>query len=474
MCMEPVARMRFRISIAIALTALSIATALPVCAQRQQPQSPEQRRASHEVDRLFSEEMKMASVKLKWHGERLTEDTIYAVALTGASWEPAWGKETMFSLAWGEMRKIPGLGKKGGPRPTLDLTAANEVRSLYDSRNYRKAVDVAMANYSLDEIGCNVKLKETVGGSLLALGQPEQAFPIFAAPFEGAPAEPRSSENNRKFREAALESALRAGLQKEAVAFSLSLLLDPDSEAPQPDMKQIAYLERIGVDIDRVLLGVLQAPEKLRGLPSYYYAAADLMAFRASPRLFPFLLQLADSSDIYLRSRAILGLGMVAYQARAKDPADWASKIILSQPREFGISAGERKFVEREIREAANSDKYRLRAAAALAMGLTGEADWLPTLQKLAKDKAYLQYAEGGERSKTRKLVFPVRMAAAAALYRFGLDADTGGGVFTGKDLDKAKRGGSDETADHRNLRKDVASVLTVSPADATAAIPFR
>ena len=467
--------MRLKIGFSALAIMLGLCAIRPACAQRQTSQSPEQRRISHEVDRLFAEEMKMAGVKLKWHGERLTEDTIYALALTGASWEPAWGKETMFSLAWGELKKLPAPNKRGAPKPVvLDMAAANEVRSLYEARNYRKAVDVAMASYTLDEIGCNVILKETVGGSLLALGKPEQAFPIFAAPFEAIPGEAKSSETNRKFREAALEAANRAGLQKEAVAFSLSLLLDPDSEVATPDVKQISFLERAGVDVDRVLLGIMQAPEKLRGLPSYYYAAADLMAYRANPRLFPFLLQLADSSDVYLRSRAIIGLGMVAYQAAPRDPADWSQRVILSQPREFGISAGERKFVEREIRDAANSDKYRLRAAAALAMGLTGETDWLPMLQKLAKDRAYLQTAEGGERSKTRKLVFPVRLAAAAALYRFGVQVDAGGGVFTGKDLDKAKRGGSDETNDRRNLRKDVASVLTISPVDAAAAIPYR
>ena len=41
---------------------------------------------------------------LKWRGERLSDDTLYAIALTGASWETAWGKDPMFSLAWGKRR----------------------------------------------------------------------------------------------------------------------------------------------------------------------------------------------------------------------------------------------------------------------------------------------------------------------------------------------------------------------------------
>ncbi len=429
------------------------------------------RRTSHDLDRLFSEEMKMASVKLKWHGERLTEDTIYAVALTGASWESAWGKETMFSLAWGDIKKVQQLAHHSARSRE---TAIVEINSLYQAKQYRKVVNTAGASFSQDEIGCDQNLKEYVGSSQMALGQPEQAFPIFAAPFESPSSEPKSSEHNRRFRLAALEAAISAGLKKEAVAFSLSLLLDPDADAPKPDQKQIEYLERSGVDIDRVMLGIMQAPEKLRGLPSYYYAAADMLAYRASPRLFPFLLQLADSSDVYLRGRAIVGLGIVAHQVRPSDGQNWWDRMVYGTPREFGISSGERKLVDREIKEGASSDKYRLRTAAALAMGLIGDTDYLPLLQKLTKDKAYVLINDVQEKSKARNIMYPVRMAAAASLARFGTIFDAGGGQLSGKDLDKAKRGGSDETNDHRNLRKDVASILTITPLDITLNVPYR
>jgi len=434
-------------------------------------QGNELRRTSHDIDRLFGEEMKMAGVKLKWHGERLTEDTIYALALTGASWEPAWGKETLFSLAWGDAHKVPTLNKHN-VRGHDALIA--EIAGLYQARQYRRVVDTASASFSLDEIGVDVNLKQYVGDSLLQLGQPEQAFPIFAAAFEPSANEPKSSEHNRRFREEALEAARRAGLRKEVVAFTLSLLLDPDVDDPRPDTTLISFLEGEGVDVDRVLLGILQAPEKLRGLPAYFYAASDLMAFRASPRLFPFLLQLADSNDVYLRSRALLGLGMVAYRGRPGDPPGWSVRIISAQPREFGISSGERKFVDKELKDGANSDKYRVRAAAALALGLIGDPDSVAVLQKLSKDRAYILIADNGERSKSRRILFPVRMAAAAALSRYGVDMGASGGELSGKELEKAKRGGSDETNDHRNLRKDVASILTISPVDLATGVPFR
>ena len=40
---------------------------------------------------LYRDEMRKAPEKLKWRGERLSDDTLYAVALTGASWEPELG-----------------------------------------------------------------------------------------------------------------------------------------------------------------------------------------------------------------------------------------------------------------------------------------------------------------------------------------------------------------------------------------------
>ena len=141
--------------------------------------------------------------------------------------------------------------------------------------------------------------------------------------------------------------------------------------------------------------------------------------------------------------------------------------------REWGLSAGERKLIDREIREALGMDNFRLKSSAALAIGLIGERESLPTLQRLMKDRAYVLSAPEGEKSKLRRIQFPVRMAAAAGLARFGLRVETGSGDFAGRDLDNARRDGQDVTNDRRNLRRDVASRIVLSPIDAATAVPL-
>jgi len=424
--------------------------------------------ARREIMALFGEEMQQAALKLKWRGERLTEDTVYAVALTGLSWETAWGKERPFSLAWGDWRKL--AGKRGGRNAAGVI---EEARHRYEAHDCDGAVVVASSDFSPEEIGCDPVLKEAVGQSLLALGRPEQAFPVFASPFDPSRGTGDVRETDRRFREAAFEAARRANLTKEAVAFGLSLLLDPGQESAGVNQKALAYLESLGVEIDRVLLGILQAPERLRGIAAYVYPAADLLAYRASPRLLPFLLHLANSDDVHLRGRAVLGLGIMAYQARPGEPSDWAGRVVWSPLREYGLSVGERKLIAKEIREAADSDRYRLRVAAAQAAALVADDESLPLLQKLAKDRAYtLSPAERDKRA-PRRLVFPVREAAAAGLARYGIQVDPGGGEFAGKALDRARRGGDDQTNDRRNLRRDAACQIAITPLDSTTAPPF-
>ena len=445
-------------------------TLVPGPVRAGEPQRPEPR-PSQEIDRLFREDMKQASASLKWRGERLTEDTVYAVALSGLSWELAWSKEHLFSLGWGDGRKVPTLNQRKGNYAAL----IGEIQQYYDRKDYRRAIQIATANFSLDQIGCDVNLKEPVGYSLLATGQPEQAFPIFSAPFEPVHTLPSVPDANRRFREAAFAAAERAGLRREAVAFAVSLTLEPGTDPPVVPTKQLQYLERIGVDVDRLLLGVLQSPERLRGLPGYYYAAADLLAYRAAPRLLPFLLHLANSDDTYLRSRALLGLGIIGYQARQGDPPGWSTAILSMPLREYSVSASERKLIDREIREGINSDKHRIRTAAATALALLGEEDSVPQLQKLIKDRAYLLSTpepNAPDRGRTKRLLFPVRAAAAAGLARFGVRADSGSGDFSGKELDKARRGNQDVTGDRRNLRHDVVSQILLSPLDQRADEP--
>ena len=378
----------------------------------------------------------------------------------------------MFSLAWGEFRKAPALNKQDSQNY---IGLVHDIQRLYEQTQYHQAVQTAISNFTLDQIGCDVFLKEAVGMSFMALGQPEQAFPIFAAPFEPPHTQSDAAALNRRFREAALDAAKHGGLTREAVAFALSLLLDPGLDAPRLHTRALDALDSQGVEIDRVLLGILSAPERLRGLPAYSYAAVDLLTLRVTPRLIPVLLHLANSDDVHLRSRALLGLGIVAYQARPNDPKDWATQIAAVPLREFGLSAAQRKLIEKELREGVKSDKYRVRGSAVLAIALAAPDDAEAILHKLAKDRDYVLSIPptAPANSRTRRIEYPVRLVVAAALTRFGVKLDATSGDFDGKAFDNARRGGQDVTNDRRNLRKDAASQITVSPLDAYLVAPI-
>lgn len=428
---------------------------------------PEPRRARADSNGLFQEEIQQAVSKLRWRGERLPDDTIYAIALTGISWELAWGKEHLFSLAWGDIRKVAPQTKRSSRNQNALI---EEIGRAYSGRDYRRAVDLATANFSPDEIGCLPTLKNAVGFSLLEMGQPERAFPILSAPFDPQRSQTDVSDLNIRFREGAFEAAQRARLPKEATAFALSLLLEPGNSR-QIHQNALRYLERSGVDIEKVMLGIMQAPDRLRGLPNYTYAAADLLILRTSPRLLPLFRHLAESDDVYLRGRALIGLSILAHQTHPLGPAGWESRLISHPLREYGLSSGERRIIDEEIREGARSDKYRLRAASAVALGILGGEDVVPLLQKLAHDRAYvLSPQEKGNRS--RRIFFPVRAAAAAALIRYGVRVETGEGEFSGRDLDRARQGGQDVSNDRSNLRREIYSQIIVSPVDAYLMLP--
>ena len=93
---------------------------------------------------------------------------------------------------------------------------------------------------------------------------------------------------------------------------------------------------------------------------------------------------------------------------------------------------------------------------AALALGLMGEEGARADLERLAKDPAYLLRPEPG--SERFRVVYPVRVAACAALSRFGVAAEPGGGVFDKKALRGATRGGSNKTNDYGDVRRDIVS----------------
>ncbi len=451
------------------------------------------RREAVDASILFRDEIQQVEQKLRWRGEKLTDDTRYAIALTGLSWQSAWGKEHLFSMVSNTVAATDRLGgRKGAGRSRDSLDYANqasEVRRAYLDRDFRRVVSVASMDFLLEEIAVDPLLKESVGGSFLELGQPERAFPIFAAPFQPRIGQGDPEELNRKFRLSAFEAAQRSRLEKESIAFALSLLLEPGTADPMIDRQRIEFLERSGVDLDRVLLGILQAPERIHGLPNYGYAAADLLAVRASPRFLPILFHLTDSGDVYFRSRALLGLGIIGYRPESNEPQNWPSDILMftSAPlRGYGISVVQRQRIEREIDRAAASDNYRLRTAAALAAALCGGEEGRKILQKLSRDHAYLLSPSLPNGS--RKIVFPVRIAALEGLARYGIDADKradknskdssasnfSSGDLSGKPLDAARRGNQEVTNDRRGLRRFVASQLLVTRTDKWTAAPME
>lgn len=403
---------------------------------------------------LFREEMKQAAEKLHWRGEPLSDDCVYALALTGASWEPAWGRTHLFWMGW-ESRT---------PRHRPDAHVVADVRARYAAGDYRGVVNLAMSRLALEEIAANPDLKEAVGGSFLELGQPERAYPIFAAPYRAPRGARNPAEFDHRMRSNAFETARRAGLRKEAVAFALSVLLEPLPAQPVSDTWALRFLEAERVDIVRVAVGILEAPPHLRGLPAYSYAAADLLVTRAVPRLLPLLMALAESGDPYLRARALLGLGVTAYQPRRQDPHGSEARVIVEMmPREYGLSEGQRARILSLAEASAHDGRYRLRAAAAAALGMIGADESLPLLRSLARDRAYRMTPEGHGMV---RLVFPVRRSAAAALRRYGVVVDAGGGVFAGPALTRVRRGGQDVTHDSGGLHRDMVSTLAVSPLD--------
>lgn len=421
--------------------------------------------AQGEADVLFRDEMRQAQSGLHWRGERLTDECVYAAAVTGASWESAWGREPLFWMGWRDCRD------RGGRLAAREREATEEIRTAFAVQDYRRVISVAMNAFSLEQISCDPELKTAVGTSFLELGQPERAFPIFASPFKAARITRELIDRNRLFRERALEAARRAGLRKEAIAFQVSLLLAPGGERPEVDQHALEDLERAGVDIDRVLRGILAAPPRLRGLPEYTYSAADLLALRARPRDLPLLLALEESDDVHLRSRALLGLGILAFRARSTDSPDRLHAIVPVSLQEVGVSEGQRALIHRAVLDAARDGRYRLRAAAALALGLIGDEGDLSLLRRLAQDRAYVLSPPGSDR--TQRIQFPVCRAAAAALGRFGVTVFPSDLVLASRSLESVRRGNQDVSHDRSGLRREVYCALAVVPTDLPPPVTF-
>jgi hypothetical protein len=269
-------------------------------------------------------------------------------------------------------------------------------------------------------------------------------------------------------RSRAFSLARQSGAHKMAFPFALSLVLEPKEQHTTAWLAAYDYLSQYEEGFDQALIGVLQAPEKVPLLPRLQYAAADVLVYRAAPRHLLLLMALAESSDRYLRSRAIMGLGVICYRPRAGEnrtpcwvPAERPGfRLSLEGGRSerslraFSISTVQQRMVAERVHQAAKDKNYRVRAAAALALGLMGSEESLPLLEKLAKDRAYISYREGMGKEPQR-IIFPVREQAVAALARFGQRMDAGGGVFSGKELRQATRGGQNVTNNFQDVRRD-------------------
>ncbi|MCX6380034.1 MAG: HEAT repeat domain-containing protein [Armatimonadetes bacterium] len=460
------------------LLLLAASLAAPVTAQRIAPRTDTAQSTS--LLNLYHDEMQEALEKLRWRGERMADDTIYALALTGTSWQTFWNKKQnhLYLLAWGELKRVPSLRKRNNRESESLLTS---IQDAYRRNDYRRVAQEATENFSVDEMGCNPMLKEAVGDSFLKLGETDKAFSVFVTPFEPVKGDTDILDKSYRFRKGAFEAAVRSirrgepEMRKNAIALGLSLLLEPSATSLDLNTDVLRYLEGMGVDIDKVCLGIVQAPERLPGLPAYVYSAMDILVYRAKPRMLPFFIHLAESGDVYLRSRAILGLGVLAYQERSGDPAGWERNLVNFPLRAYGLSVGERQLIQREAEQAARDGNYRLRTAGAMALALMGNEESVKTLQRLAKDRAYtLSPEERGRRDASRKIGFSVRMAAAAGLARFGTTVDVVSGELSGKELDKARRGGQDVSKERGGLDRDCVAQIFITPIDFATAVPFE
>ena len=247
-----------------------------------------------------------------------------------------------------------------------------------------------------------------------------------------------------------LEEAREGGRHKIAGPFAFSLVLEPGALPHSAWKAAYDYLDHYDTDFDAALVGILQAPPKLPLLPEYLYSAMDLLVLRSSPRLIPLFITVANSEDAYLRSRAVAGIGIAAYRARPEAESRYPG---LPVPlREYSISAAQRRIISDLLHRAADDSSHRVRAAAALALGLSGDDSELPLLEKLVKDRSYISLATANKGE--RRIVLPVRAQAALSMARFGRSFEAGGGVFSGEALKRAVRGGKDVTRDQTGLRR--------------------
>ncbi len=255
-------------------------------------------------------------------------------------------------------------------------------------------------------------------------------------------------------------AALQLADKRAAFSFALSLVLEPDSPAETIWSTAYEVVAAYGDGFDRVLVGILSAPTSMPLLPKLAYPAADVLVMRADPKHIPLFLALAQSRDVYLRSRGIAGLGLVS----CTESAALAGHIegLLAPIRTCSVSATQRAMFSELFEKAAKDRSYRVRGAAALALGLAGDDESRSLLVRLARDPAYI-IMEGQSRG-SRRVVYPVRATAETVLARLGYPVTRSGGEFADRDLRKATRGGRDVTRDTRGTARGMISRVLFNP----------
>lgn len=287
---------------------------------------------------------------------------------------------------------------------------------------------------SLAAVVAGLAKRPLLGGSPLIVGEKKkQAY---------APAEPRAAA----FREAAEGSDERL-----AASLALSLVLEPPAGDRDAYAAAVAHLAKYGDSFDEALAGVLAAPNDLILLSSRKYGAADAMVRRAKPRQAGILTALASADDPYLRSRGVASLGMLLNRdGQLAPPAS-----LLFEPAEFELSAVIRARLLDQVLEAARDKQYRVRAAAALALGMAADRDLIQPLDRLLHDESYIATPTG---QGLRRIAFPVAAAAAEGMARLGRTVRAPGGELTAPEAKRAVRGCRDITKEAAKLRPNPAT----------------
>ncbi len=412
----------------------------------------QQANAEESVTTLFGADLRNAAKELHYGG-LLSDESVYAYTVTGASWENAWGKNQLFWMGWLPRWKFSLRGKK-------QLQARADVKNYLVQHDYSQAFQL-LSGFTQQQIAADPVLKEAAARQLLQQGEASRALSVLASAYHTMhkPDEAR----DYRLRRLAFRAARLSGDEKQAIAFGLSLVLQPDPATHVPYSNALAYLVNRGVNLRRVALGILEAPNGLRNMSAYTYAAADVLVYRLTPSLLPLLFEMLKSGDTYLRSRALLYLGAMDYRPGSQNRS-WTKNILPVSLRDYGLSADQHALIMQTARRLLHDSNFRLRAAACLTLSFMGGEENHRLLETMANDPAYVLQKVKGHNEST--VVFPVRDAADAALTRWGENLQSGDGTYTRSQLSQLLRRGRNVTNDRSGIRGDLASVLAISPTD--------